>query len=481
MEKSRKHKQLDPLSFFAGLKWIDKSPLVIEPYRQQIFQTALYNFDEDRPQFNLVLSGRAKKNWKSADLILASLFRLLAWKSDAGNQCYLVANDEDQAADDLSLAKKLIAVNPMLDSAVDVRIKSIERKDAKGFLQILPANDIAGSHGKTYLFCGFDEIHGYRTWDLLEAMQLDPTRTDALMWITSYASIFHKPGVPLFDLFAAGKKGADPRMFFSWYASDYTTDAEVADTSPEIRANPSRHSWADQGYLAQQQSRLPAHKYRRLHLNLPGLPEGSAFTAEMIMGAIARGVKIRPYIAGRQYMGFVDMSGGSSDDATLGIAHKEADKAILDVVMNQGQRPPFDPRKAVTRFAEVLKEYHCSSVTGDRYAGMTFREDFKGHGIKYLLAGKTKHELYESLEPRLNGGNVVLLDHAEMESQLLSLLWRGSKIDHPGAEHDDYANSVAGVVEGALGKSKKLSAYIPDYRKGTDGRWYDRIDGKLIA
>jgi len=62
------------------------------------------------------------------------------------------------------------------------------------------------SDGKIYLFCGFDELHGYKTWDILEAMQGDPTRTDVMIWITSYASLYHKPDVRLFDLFAQGKR-----------------------------------------------------------------------------------------------------------------------------------------------------------------------------------------------------------------------------------------------------------------------------------
>ena len=89
-----------------------------------------------------------------------------------------------------------MAVNPAIAEFVVVKQRVIERTDGKGFLEILPTGDVIGSHGKTYLFCGFDEIHGHRNWDLLEATQLDPTRFDALLWITSYASIYHKPGVP---------------------------------------------------------------------------------------------------------------------------------------------------------------------------------------------------------------------------------------------------------------------------------------------
>ncbi len=248
------------MKFFSLLKWLDGRPLVIEPYRKHIFSQALFSFNANgAPLYNLVLAGRAKKNWKTADLILAALYRLLAWQTGGGNECYILANDLGQAGDDLDLAKKLIRVNPILENTVEVKREVIERKDGQGFLEILPAQDVAGAHGKTYLFCGFDEIHEYRNWDLFEAMQLDPTRLDAMMWITSYASIYHRPGVPLFDLLAGGWNGKDTRMFFSWYASDRTTDPDFENALPEDRANPSRNSWNDPGYLEQQQRRLPAH------------------------------------------------------------------------------------------------------------------------------------------------------------------------------------------------------------------------------
>jgi hypothetical protein len=76
--------------------------------RQEIFGNVLFSFDaKGHARFNLALMGRGKKNWKSADLIFAALYRLLAWFSPGGNQCYVLANDLDQANDDLELAKKL--------------------------------------------------------------------------------------------------------------------------------------------------------------------------------------------------------------------------------------------------------------------------------------------------------------------------------------------------------------------------------------
>jgi hypothetical protein len=437
-------------AFGKRLRWLDGSPLSVERYRARIFARALDTFDADgRPQFNLIVTGRAKKNWKTADLVLAALFCLIG-ESPAGHdaECYVLANDGDQARDDLALAKKLVKVNPVLQEWLQVKRDSIERRDGGGFLNVLPAGDVAGTHGKSYRFAGYDEIHGYRTWDIFEAMQPDPHRRDAQQWITSYASLFHRPGVPLFDLLTIGKAGADSRMLFSWYAADYTTDPDFMNASPEQRANPSMASWTDGGYLAQQQRRLPAHKYRRLHLNLPGLPEGSAFQPEPVMDAVARGVVIRPPVAGVSYAGFVDMSGGSVDDAVLAIGHQDADERIVvDAVVDQGERPPFDPNKAVERFVRTLRDYRIARVVGDRYAGETFRRQFEAQGIAYVTANSTKSELYEALEPRLNGKQLVLLDVPPLEQQFLGLVWRGGRIDHAPGEHDDYANAAAGVVD----------------------------------
>ena len=99
--------QPTPTEFFSGLKWIDGRPLLdtIEPYRMAIFNAVLAG------NYTMALCGRAKKNWKTADLILAALYRLLAWQAPAGNDCLLLANDLDQAADDLNLASKIVRAN----------------------------------------------------------------------------------------------------------------------------------------------------------------------------------------------------------------------------------------------------------------------------------------------------------------------------------------------------------------------------------
>ena len=448
--------KLTSLQLFGRLRWLDGQPLlnIVEEYRRQIFAQALDARDPDgRVAHNLILCGRGKKTFKSADLVLACLYALIA-DSPGGNQVYALASDEGQAGDDLSLAKALIAANPgLLGKHLIVKQKMIERRDGKGFLAILPAGDVSGSHGKTYRLAAFDEIHTQRTWELLEAMQLDPTRPDAQMWITSYASLFHRPGVPLHDFFEQGKARQDKRMYFSWFSGSYTTD-DVLDLggTAEEKANPSRGMFTP-GYLDQQRAPLPSWAFRRLHLNEPGLPIGSAFSIEPVADAIARGVRRRP--PEQQYHGmyvaYCDMSGGSNDDAVLAIAHRDAEgRAISDCVVSQGQNAPFDPTVAIGRFAGVMREYGIHIVYGDLYAGNTFRYAFAQYGLGYEVSLSSASELYAALEPVLNSRKVVLLDVPIVEEQLLGLCWRGNKITHPSSDHDDYINAVAGSLLLAL-------------------------------
>ena len=64
----------------------------------------------------------------------------------------------------------------------------------------------------------------------------------------------------------------------------------------------------------------------------------------------------------------------------------------------------------------------------------------------------SKSELYDQFEPRLNAGEVELLDDGKLQEQLLTLVIKGSKIDHQSGDHDDYANAAVGALLLATGK-----------------------------
>jgi hypothetical protein len=379
------------------------------------------------------------------------------------------------------LAKKLIACNPDLAAEIEPLAHELRLRDGSAVLKILPAKDAIGAHGKSAAFVGFDEIHGYRDWSIMEALQPDPTRTDALTWVTSYASIYNTVGAPLHDLLAIGKASSDKRMLFSWYSGDYCTDAAFADLPPEQRANPSMTSWPDgAAYLEQQRTRLPSARYRRLHLNLPGAPQGAAFDQAKVLACVAPGRRSLPPEEGRKYRAFVDMSGGSSDDAVIAIGHSEDRVVVIDRVEKQIGRAPFNPRSAVSYFATVMKEYGVARVHGDSFAGNTFKSDFEAHGVTYVPIIKPKSDLYELLEAPLNAGEIELLDQPTLIEQATCLVWRGQRIDHEAGGHDDWINAVAGlahVLRGGSFEDMTFAAPIlvstPRYHVGDHPGWGD--------
>ncbi len=59
--------------------------------------------------------------------------------------------------------------------------------------------------------------------------------------------------------------------------------------------------------------------------------------AEIVEDAVTRGVVVRPLLSNLSYRGFVDPSGGSSNSMTMAISHREADRFVLDLVLERGR------------------------------------------------------------------------------------------------------------------------------------------------
>lgn len=172
---------------------------------------------------------------------------------------------------------------------------------------------------------------------------------------------------------------------------------------------------------------------------------------EVVDAAVVPGRFELPYVSGPHRVAFCDPAGGSGGDSfTLAISSRRGDVAILEAVRER--RPPFSPDAVISDFSALLKSYHITKVTGDRWGGEFPREAFRKHGISYEVSEKSKSEIYGELLPVLNSGRVELLDLPRANSQLCALevrTARGGKtsIDHPpGGAHDDIINSIAGSV-----------------------------------
>jgi hypothetical protein len=180
---------------------------------------------------------------------------------------------------------------------------------------------------------------------------------------------------------------------------------------------------------------------------------------EAIAAVTIGGRRELPRVDGLRYVAFVDPSGGSADSFALAVAHREGERAILDLLRER--RPRFSPDAVVAEYAETLKAYGITYVTGDRYAGEFARERFLAHGVGYEPSERTKSDLYRELLPAVNAARVELLDVPRLAAQLVGLERRVSRggrdsIDHLPGGHDDVANAAAGaLVLAGEGRSSK--------------------------
>lgn len=182
----------------------------------------------------------------------------------------------------------------------------------------------------------------------------------------------------------------------------------------------------------------------------------SAFVSqEAVDACVSHGVLERARVHGVKHAAFCDPSGGASDSMTLAIGHSQlapdskTSLAVLDAVREI--RAPFSPDTAVAEFAALLKAYGIRSVRGDRYGAEWVSQAFKKAGIEYRTADLSKSEIYRDFLPRLNSGEVDLLDNRRMITQLLGLERRTARggrdsIDHAPGAKDDLANAAAGVL-----------------------------------
>lgn len=175
----------------------------------------------------------------------------------------------------------------------------------------------------------------------------------------------------------------------------------------------------------------------------------SFVSREAVRDAVVSGRDRIPYVAGTRYVAFVDPSGGAVDSMTLGIAHAEGPRAVLDCVLEV--RPPFSPAAVVVECVNLVREYNVASVTGDRYGGEWPRERFRALGVAYELSELVKSDIYIAFLSRMNSRQVELLDNHVLIRQLQQLERRRGRggrdtVDHPPKGHDDVVNAAAGAL-----------------------------------
>ncbi len=181
---------------------------------------------------------------------------------------------------------------------------------------------------------------------------------------------------------------------------------------------------------------------------------------DAITACVASGIRERLPVVGVDYTAFCDPSGGRHDRFAVAIGHADGEDDVLDVV--RAWSPPFDPSSVITEAADLLKRYHVTQVTGDRYAAEFVTEQFRHHDVTYTASSRDRSALYLELLPLINARRVVLLDLPDLLAELRGLQRRRGpggrdRVDHVPGSKDDAANAVAGVLTAVAEPSRPLT------------------------
>ena len=162
--------------------------------------------------------------------------------------------------------------------------------------------------------------------DLLEALAPDPTRNDALIWITTYAGIRHAPGIPLYDLMQTASAATTAHVFLM-------VRRRLHDRPGARRRRPERAPTPHGGPSGTRLPRINSGAACRrtssggLHLNFAGRSGRRGLRWRLghgrdrgrrAMRALQRGWATIPRL--RRHVG------RSSDDAVMAIAHYEKER-----------------------------------------------------------------------------------------------------------------------------------------------------------
>jgi hypothetical protein len=170
---------------------------------------------------------------------------------------------------------------------------------------------------------------------------------------------------------------------------------------------------------------------------------------ELITSAVRPGPRELPPRHDQTYHAFVDPSGGRSDSYTMTIGHREGERFIADVVM--GRAPKFNPQEVTSEFAQIVRAYRCTRVTGDNYAGEWVADAWRAQGLAYERSDMPASQLYQECVPAFCREQISIPDHHQLIRELRLLERRTSRmgkdaITHPPGGHDDFANSLAGCA-----------------------------------
>lgn len=364
--------------------------------------------------------------------------------------CLCLASDKEQAKIVLGLIKAFFTELPVL-------ARMVQRDTNTGFELsnsvdvAVYANDFRSVRGRTILCAVFDEV-AYWASDDSASPDTEVFRAvlPGMMTLRSDATLIgisspYRRGGLLYQKYKAHYGESGPVLVVKGASMTFNPSLDPEEIAGEIAADPAA---GEAEYLG----------------NFRNDVDGF-LTFELVNAAVDTGVTVRPPMSGPSYFAFVDSAGGTGKDAfTLGIAHREQQRVILDCAHEV--KPPFSAESAVEDCARIVKEYGLTHVVGDKWAKGFVEQGFSRHGIQYKYSERTRSEIYLETLPLFTSGKIRLLDNARLVTQFANLertthASGRDNVNHRKHAHDDLANAVAGALVLASKEEAQMGFHTP--------------------
>lgn len=316
--------------------------------------------------------------------------------------------------------------------------------------------------------CSFKSVRGYSTIAVVAdeiAFWRDENSANPAEEVITALLPSLKPNARLISISTPYAKSG---YFYNIYKEHFAKDSdELVFVAPTVEMNPTYSQETINRLIARDEARFRSEFYSEFRSDIEN------FLGEVLVrGAATRTLSLPdPKV---RYVGHLDPSGGRSDSMTLGIAHKEGEKVILDRI--EERKPPFDPSVIVEEFAGILKLYGCHSVTSDRYSGEWCAEAFRKKGIFVSVSDLVTSDIYLEGQALFTMGRCEIINDERLIRQLLSLERRTGqqgrdRVDHPPNLHDDMATAAMGALvyaaRGAVWTEAEQEARMPVKRHGS--------------
>ncbi len=344
---------------------------------------------------------------------------------------FLVATDRTQAKVILSYIEGILQDFP----GTVKKIKTLEIELNNGIIiSIRPASFRSG-RGYSTLCVIMDELAFWRS---------EESANPAQEVVSSFLPTLVEGGKLIGLSTPYSRKGYFWEIYRDYFGKE-DTDILVWQ-APTLLMNPNYSKRKMKRNIKRDRVKMTAEYYAEFRTDI------ESFLTEEMVEKIRADEEFVPFQPEQKYFAFTDPAGGGGggDSFTLSVGHL-GDNEIVIIDDVSEVKSPFDPTEVVETYSELLKQYECTSVVGDKFAPGWVSGAFKKQGINYVQSDLTKSEIYLYFQPLCATGKVKIPKSEKLKNQLLSLERRTGMmgkdvVDHPRGLKDDIANAVCGCA-----------------------------------